>query len=589
MNWKNKWGIKTIQTDLMASFLALIVFTISIIGLLSYKLAFDAVESNARENTQQIVNQVDRNIEYYIAYMQSIADVALMNTDITEYLMKLDFHTESVLNEYKQRIINQFNHVLNARGDISSIIIFGNEGRNVMNRSNVLNPFVDPKQQGWYQDALRAEGKSIISAAHVQTILKDEYNWVVSLSRKLTSTDGKNTFLGVLLVDLNYKVITDICNGVQLGRRGYVFIVDRNGRIVYHPQQQLIYNKLKTENIPLVLQMDNGSVSVRDHGEGKMYSVTSSKDTGWKIVGVSYLDEMVHNRKEIQLTYFFGGAGCLLIALFISLFLSRRIAKPIKQLEASMKNVQKGNFDTVVDIREANEIGALSRAFNRMTYEIQELLKQNTLVQEMKRKSELQALQAQINPHFLYNTLDSIIWMAEGKKMVEVITMTYSLSKLFRLSISKGTDITPLADEIEHIRSYLNIQKIRYGDHLDFEIDIDPDLHMFKVLKVMLQPIVENAIYHGIKNKQEKGKIMIHGFRDEARLLLQISDNGVGMSSEQLDNVFKNKERASKGGGIGVRNVDERIKLYYGNSYGLHIESEYDVGTTVYMTLPIIE
>ncbi|UUZ97402.1 sensor histidine kinase [Paenibacillus sp. P25] len=217
----------------------------------------------------------------------------------------------------------------------------------------------------------------------------------------------------------------------------------------------------------------------------------------------------------------------------MSVFLSRRLSRPILQLQERMKEVEKGNFDIQVPVGNTREIGRLARTFNLMVGRIKELMAQVVEEQEFKRKTELSALQAQINPHFLYNTLDSIIWMAESKKSEEVVLMTSALSKLFRASISKGEELVPIRNEMEHIFNYLTIQKIRYRDKLEFHIDTDPDILHFQTLKIVLQPIVENAIYHGIKNKYGVGVIRITGEKRDGEIRLQVIDNGVGMEPEQ--------------------------------------------------------
>jgi two-component system sensor histidine kinase YesM len=254
-----------------------------------------------------------------------------------------------------------------------------------------------------------------------------------------------------------------------------------------------------------------------------------------------------------------------------------------------MKMIEKGNFDTQVDVNSSNEIGQLGLRFNRMTAKIKELMLQNVQEQELKRKSELKALQAQINPHFLYNTLDSIIWMAEVNKSKEVVLMVSSLAKLFRLSLSKGDEIIPIRNEIEHIKSYLTIQKMRYKDKLDFEIQVDDHILSYKTIKIILQPLVENSIYHGIKNKDGVGLIRITGTQVGNKIVLSVIDNGIGMTPETLEALLQKPVPSEQGSGMGVNNVNQRIKLYYGEEYGLQYESEPGQGTTVHIWLPMRE
>ncbi|OHE71831.1 MAG: histidine kinase, partial [Treponema sp. RIFOXYC1_FULL_61_9] len=418
-------------------------------------------------------------------------------------------------------------------------------------------------------------------SSHVQNAIKDRHRWVISLSRELGGE-------GVLLVDLNFSVIDDICNSVTLGTRGYIFIVAADGSIVYHPQQQLIYGGLKGENIQRIIEGGDVYFAASAGGADKLYSVKTMKATGWKVVGVNYGDELVANREKIRLNYLAWGLGFFATTIILSILIARSISRPIKSLRASMRAVELGDFDIRVDIQSDDEIGELGKDFNIMIAKIRELIRLNTQQQELKRRSELKALQMQINPHFLYNTLDSIIWMAEGRKEEEVITMVSALAKLFRLGISKGQEIIPIGQEIEHVESYLTIQKIRYKDKLDYEISVDPEIRRFRTVKLILQPLVENAIYHGIKNKAEAGKIVVSGRRTETGVELAVSDDGVGMGAEQLQSLLSRSSEPN-GNGLGVRNVDERIKLYFGDEYGLMYESAEDEGTTVRVRLPAWE
>jgi len=594
---KGHWGsfmnfkFKRIQSSITAAFLFLVLFAVLIIAVTSYRLAYDAVEKNSREYTYQLIAQVNRNIESYITNMEDISIMTLYNNDVREYLTRNDLSSQEE-KAYSQKIKLLFDSILSTRKDISSIMIFGYNGRVVISNSrNIteLNPYIDPTEQIWYKKAKEAGGAAVISSPHVQNILQDNYyRWVVSLSRELVGFD-ENEKIGILLVDLNFSVINDMCSKIRLGKRGYIFIVDREGNIVYHPQQQLIYSNVKKEMIDEVMNSKENYFITDEGSDSRMYNIMNSINTGWKIVGVSYINELVTNKSEIEQSYVLWGFICLAVATLISVMLSRRISRPIKRLESSMKEVEKGNFDIKVDIENSNEIGELGKAFNIMTGKIKELMKQNMKEQELKRKSELKALQAQINPHFLYNTLDSIIWMAEEKKSEEVVLMTSALAKLFRLSISKGEEIIPIFNEIEHVRSYLTIQKMRYRDKLDFEIDVDPEIYNYKTLKIILQPLVENSIYHGIKNRGGAGKIRIKGKICDEKILLQVIDDGIGMDEEKIKRIFEDSGSSSRGSGVGVKNVNERIHLYFGKDYGLDFISEHNHGTTVNIWLPMLD
>jgi two-component system sensor histidine kinase YesM len=589
-NKLKKIKFKKIQTEIMLAFTGLIIFTALPISLISYRLNTQSVELNSRDYTMQLIQQVNTNIGYYVSYMDSISQMVVSSGDIRDYLTRPSFSSNAEKEALEGKILDQLNSTISVRKDISNIIIFGNDGRVILNKNLTLNPYVDYHSQAWYKLAVESGGKPVISSSYVQNIINNDYSWVVSLSREIIGSDGK-TNLGVMLVDLNYSVINNMCSKINLGKRGYIFIVDDKGNIVYHPQQQLIYSNLKTEMISRVMSAKSNYFITNEGSDSRIYTITKSSTTGWKLIGVSYINELVTNKGMMQAYYIFYGLALFLIAIVISMLISSGISKPIKYLETTMKEVEKGNLDIRVDINSENEIGELSKSFNIMTSKIKNLMQLNLREQAQKQKSEIRALQSQINPHFLYNTLDSIIWMAESGKNEEVVKMTSALAKLFRISISKGEELIPLCTEIEHIRNYLTIQKMRYNDKLDYEINVEDEILNYKVIKIILQPIVENAIYHGIKTMQGAGMVKITGKLLDGKILLKVVDNGVGMTKEDLERIFevKIKTKPTAGSNVGVKNVNERIKLYFGDEYGLSFESKRYEGTVVSILLPVLD
>ncbi|MUT65301.1 sensor histidine kinase [Paenibacillus sp. NEAU-GSW1] len=562
---------KSIQTNIAAAIACIILLTGTLLGVMSYQLSAASVRETAQDYTAELIGQVNANLQTYITGMENISQLALSNEDVRSFV---------ATGEGARKVSDYFQSIIVSRKDIASIHVFGYNGKFVSDRIGAeLNPNMNVREQPWYVNAQNASGRIVVSSSHVQHLFLDEYGWVVSLSRELWSKDQKEP-LGVLLVDLNFSVMNDMLNSIDLSKRGYVFIVDASGNIVYHPQQQLVYSNLKTEMIDDVLRQGSGSFETDEGGQSRIYTV---QDTGfgWKIVGVSYTDELIAGERHMQLSFIVAVICCLLVGLLLAFFISRNLSRPIKQLQEHMKKVEKGIFNHRVPLANPKEIASLARSFNLMVVRIEELMNQVVMEQEFKRKSELTALQAQINPHFLYNTLDSIIWMAEGKKSEEVVLMTSALAKLFRASISRGQELVSIRTEIEHVANYLTIQKMRYKDKLDFQIDVDPAIMSCRTLKVLLQPLLENAIYHGIKNKVGIGEITVSGGQSEDHIWFQVSDNGVGMDGETLRAILEPRSSDHESKGVGVVNVHERIQLYFGKGYGLSYESSAATGTTV--------
>jgi len=453
-----------------------------------------------------------------------------------------------------------------------------------------VNQDLDLNKQEWYVNALAKPNGPILTSSHVQHIISGERPWVITLSRGIRDRSGSGEKEGVFFIDLNYSAISELCAQSSMGDKGYVFILDQNGNIVYHPQQQQLYNELQTENISLVMNAKSDIVTVGKGDDEKIYALSHSDITGWTIVGCMNMSELLRNSRQTRSIYVLVAVGLIIVALLISSLIARNITLPIQKLRDSMKSVQKGNFDIEdIEVISDNEIGSLTRSFNVMTHRIRELMEQNVKEQEQKRKIELKALQSQINPHFLYNTLDSIIWMAEGKKNEEVVIMTASLARLLRQSISNEDELVTVGQEIEYVRSYLTIQKMRYKDKLEFEIKADPSITQVPIIRLVLQPLVENAIYHGLKYKDSKGLLTVHGYMKGENAVIDITDDGVGMDEETLKHIYDKHKVNYRSNGVGVYNVQQRLVLYYGKDYGIIYHSEKGKGTTASVVIPGIQ
>jgi len=279
------------------------------------------------------------------------------------------------------------------------------------------------------------------------------------------------------------------------------------------------------------------------------------------------------------------------LTLFLSYQIPKSITRPLQKLTEVTEQVAEGNLSVRSDVQTGDEVGVLSDSLNTMIDKINELLEQVTKEQVRLRKAEFELLQSQINPHFLYNTLDAIIWLAEAGEQKKVVSMVRNLSDFFRTSLNRGKDIISVKEEILHVRSYLEIQQVRYQDILNYEIDIPEELGRYMIPKITIQPLVENALYHGIKNKRGSGNIHIRGSRQDNLLVIEIEDDGIGISKERLWQVNDGiRKKVLTGKDIyGLYNVNERIRLNFGEEYGINIESTYGEGTVVRIQLPCTE
>ena len=576
---------KSIQSVIFAVLSVLLLGAVIIITVISLSYTRQSVFENSSLYTQTIIQQMDQNIDSYIDYMENTSYLVSSNEDVQKYLFG-----DTADPEARDRILSQFETILDSRSDILNLGIIAENGRMLINNGQRLtNQDLDIHSQEWYTNALEGRESVYLTSSHVQHIISGERPWVITLSRGIRNKEmgtGQEKE-GVFFIDLNYNAISELCDQSMVGNQGYAFIVDADGNIVYHPQQQQLYNELQTENIDLVMNAGSDIVTWGDGINKKMYSISRSEKTGWTVVDCVRVEELLRRSNEAQSIYVLVAIGLMAVALFFSRFVAKSITLPIQRLCDSMERVQEGDFsvsDIVVDSE--NEIGSLTKSFNVMTQRIHELMAQNIWEQEAKRKSELKALQSQINPHFLYNTLDSIIWMAEGKKNEEVVLMTASLARLLRQSISNEDELVSIGQEIEYARGYLTIQKMRYKDKLEFWIEVEPSILNIRLIKLVLQPVIENAIYHGLKYKESRGLLLVKGFMKNGNAVLQVIDDGVGMDQETLDHIYERHKVDYHSNGVGIYNVQKRLQLYYGNEYGIVYESKPGEGTTATITIP---
>ena len=427
----------------------------------------------------------------------------------------------------------------------------------------------------------RSTDAPYMTPPHVVTMFEGWYPWVVTMTEPVPQPGGGAAWVSL---DLSFSNISGYINNVSIGQRGYCFLMDRAGDIVYHPQQQLLYAGLKAEDTAALAALEDGSYA----DDTVIYSLTSVADSDWRVVGVSYVDELVNRNVREMLGLSLGLAILVLAAaLLTSWLLSQLLSRPLRDLSAAMEDFERdaGGF-TYRPPGGTREVRELSSSFGHMVLRIQQLMTTVRQEEVKLRKTELKALQAQINPHFLYNTLDSIAWMCEQGRSTDAVNMVHALARLFRISISRGHELIPIARELEHAEHYLEIQTCRYKNQFTYAFHVDPACLDYYCNKITLQPIIENAILHGLDLLVDEGHIDVQVCQEGEDILFCVQDNGVGMSPEQVSAILE--QDAQDRTGIGIKNVNDRLQIYFGKGYGLRIVSELDMGTRVEIRMPKI-
>jgi len=564
-----------IQFIIAFFFILITVVTVLIVSFMLYNKFSNTAEDTAELNMGQVVEQVKYNLEMYVKNLTSIFEV------VEETIDRSSSFSNPILEE-------QLNSIMKTREDLISIAVFTRDGKRVVNIPKLaMRPNTLLQRQSWFYSALEDPEKLSVSSPHIQNLFKTQYKWAVSLSKQIAYQQNGMDSKGVLVVDMNFKTIDELSRQVVFGKRGYVYIIDSYGNIVYHPQQQLIYAGLKYEDLERVLTYSYGSYQDELNGEQRMITIKTVNPIGWKVIGVAYKDELLTTKSELSTFLLWFLIVVIIFVLLLAIFVSARISSPIQRLAKSVKMLGEGHLNTPIPVSGIYEVEELSRRYHVMLQQIRHLMDQIIVEQEAKRKSELDVLQAQINPHFLYNTLNSVIRLVEKGHSGEAVSAITSLSRFFRISLSKGKNFITVQEELEHVRHYLIIQTIRYKNKFHYTIEAEEQVLPCLTMKLILQPIVENAIVHGIEQMADMGMIRIIARVEAGHLLFEITDNGLGMSQGVLDRLLLHGVPNSQGSGVGVRNVNQRIQLHYGSEYGIQFESELEEGTTVRITLPL--
>ena len=549
----------TILVAVVVSVVAIILCCCILLFLNRYR---GAMVQSARTSTAQAVSQVSNTVGSYLQGMEQAMD-----------------RVEQAMAEApddRDRLLSAF---LLFRPDVVAITSYSETGELTDCWALGREPREDILQNLSF-DPVRAmaSDSAYLTAPHVESIFESYYPWVVTMTAPLET--GRDA--ACVSLDLSFSSISSYINDVGIGQRGYCFLMDGDGTIVYHPQQRLLYAGLKSEDTSGLAALADGTYA----DDTVIYSLSSVQGGAWRVVGVSYVDELVNQNMRAMLRLSVAMAAVILAAaLLTSWLLSRLLGRPLRGLAAAMERFERDAdrfaYHPVGGTREVRE---LSNSFGHMVVRIQRLMSTVREEEVNLRKTELKALQAQINPHFLYNTLDSIAWMCEQGRSAEAVSMVHALARLFRISISKGHELIPIAKEIEHAESYLQIQKYRYKNRFTYEFRVEPDCLDYYCNKITLQPILENAINHGLELMVDEGHITVELCQEGDAILFRVEDNGVGMSQEQVNAILT--RAPGENAGIGIRNVDERLKIYFGSQYGLHITSEPDVGTRVEIRMP---
>lgn len=543
-------------------------------------------------NTQTI-NKINECFEDLssISKLPLYTDYLSESQDSFLYFLDLFNSTNRSNLQFQKQFYNLAEKVFNYKSYINSVYIFNTHGNYEAKLAGdyFYSGATDPLNSKWYNDCVELSGKPLFVntfALPDARDMKGNQIYVFSVARAIVNVD-KSSVIGVMLINAKYSYLSAMCNKMLIIPDENIYIIDKAGNIVYDKNISNVSQKLEKSLFDIVNGTDSGSKNVSINNLKHLIIFNSSESTGWKVINVIPENKLFESINQLKyLTIIITASLILLVSLFIIL-LSSQIVTPLKRLIIMMKLFEKGDFDIKIKFNNRNEIGQLSKSFNKMTSKIKRLVKTVYIDQITQKDLELQMLQNQINPHFIYNTIESIHMMAEINNDDETSLMARSFGKILRYGISKTQKIVSVKDEVENLNDYVQLQKIRFSNKFNIVINISEDIYQCKIIRLILQPLVENAINHGISSRLKDGLICVEGWKDGPNLIFQISDNGKGIAEGELSNLNDyinglNNDFKS----IGLKNVNKRLQLHYGEGYEIRIFSKFNEGTTVRVNLP---
>lgn len=583
-----------LRTKLFFAFIIIGIIPIICSGYLFYHKSYKVILDNSRDYTEEMLLQINNNLSVKIDNIDAVALSIITNNSIKSLLNEKD----DIKRGQNTRTVEAYlrNTVLSSK-DINDIIIIDKNLNNYETGSGFIDRSFDFPHSLYYSEMLKGRGRNIWTG-FTDNIAKAPYpltNVKVFPSVSVIKDFYNDIYLGGLIVNLNKSAITNIINNVYTGEKGNILILDKNMR--YMVSTKDLGFSLKNEYFNKINQkLDKGSYIERINGEENLVTYIKNEETGWHIVSLMTISDLVKTSGVIKdiilkVTFLF-----VLLCIVFSIIISFNITKGIKKLINIMGLVKKGDLNVRMNSEREDEIGILSNNFDNMVGRLNELIRTKYELELRENQAQLKVLQAQLSPHFLYNALDSINWMLIEKDQMEISSAVVMLGDLLRYSVSNGSTVITVSEEIHQVRNYLALQKIRFEDRFVFYINIDEEIMEQLIPKFIIQPIVENAVIHGIEDYTDKGCINVSGYTMDNCLIFKIEDNGKGIEAQDLEvlrrhinnhSQAENKEASETHAHIGIENVNQRIKIIYGEEYGLNIESEYSKGTKVTIKLPI--
>ncbi|WP_160674812.1 sensor histidine kinase [Clostridium sp. C8-1-8] len=581
----------SIKNKILIFYVCILSIICLILGSYSYVVASKSLKDEVTSINIKDINQTSDNINFLQKDITDLSTFICLNPLIQSLVTNSEASPE--YENFTKYGLEPLNILLASKDYISFIFIYGEQGSKYYlskDGSNGLNSYDKIKRSDIYKTAHALKGAPLWVNLDTRNniFITDNRNPKIAMVRTIIDTNTLQES-GLMVICINTSFIETIYSQDLKGSDSIV-LLDNKNNIISSKDSKKILNSTDIPKLSHVIKTNSGYENMTLGGSEVLVTYGTIKESGWKLVSLTSQSEMFKSVKSIMTMTLAVIALCIIISFFISIFVSSKLVNPIQKLLQSMKRVKNGNFKEKVDYKYNDEIGNLVCEYNDMIDNLQNLINKVYKLQLKEKEAELKALQAQINPHFLYNTLDMIFWKSERAKQTEISEMIYALSKIFRTSLSNGNDFIIVKSEKEFIENYLLLQGKRYRDKLNYSIDIDEDILDYSIPKLILQPFVENSIIHGTETDNDKSYLNISGSLVQWKLIFIIEDNGAGIDDITLKTLTDNcniNNTSSYKKGYAISNVSQRLALYYGDEYSLDIQSKLGKGTKIKISIPV--
>ncbi len=581
---------RSIQNGLFVQYFILISLIVILVAMIIFNTAVKIIENEVGQSRVEILKQVGRNINTITSAVTSISNLYYFDESLNAIIKEPpgDVQKTSMrLNSFYETAC-RYNLSFDNINMKLYTIIYGFNGQRFCSWSTELYNFENIIKKPWYEDAIKMNGKILWVSTYNDFEGCGEEKHVFAAARLLKHSLN-NEHLGLFIVNVDEEVLLNSYKSLLIGENN-IYICDRDGRIISHPVKSRLGNILQGKGFSSISNGMSGYHVEYDNDDKMLISYYTIPQVEWIIVEKIPLRILMLPMGRMKYITLLLLAVCMPVAFLVSYIIARKISSPIKSLCVSMKQVRQGNMNTIPAIRSWNELEELNNGFNRMIDRIKNLMDDIRKEERLKRKAELDSLQAQINPHFMYNTLYTVKCMINMNRYDNAGKMITSFLNLLRKTYANKWALINIEEEIINLEGYVDIQRLRYPEKFDVVFRVDRNIMSCKIPRLILQPLVENSIFHGIEPSNKKCMITVRGYRMNNRITLKVSDTGIGMNDEQIRQLWEKKHVQSDMmfSSIGITNVHERIRLNFGPGYGLEIHSEPGKGTEVNISLPII-